>query len=254
MRRRRTVVIAVLVLLVAYMLRKGPRESAEPILAALEGHHRTHGRYPRDLNELVDGELLRAIPAPGSDLKAARGGFSYFSDQDLDIFILGYTESGWLSFHWYECDYLSTEGKWLQHEAEPLYDLTAPRTFVLDCAGRRFRQERSSPTLDLFVEKIGQFDTRWSGPLSMDLVEKALGPADVLRCEGRRFAYRYSATDHQHSTYEFVTKINAPSHVVEVLRGDPKGSPPRVQEVWRERGTEEDIPGRGDWLDKPPES
>ena len=252
MRRTQIVVVAVIVLLVAYFLRKGPRESAQPILTALEGHRRTHGRYPRSLNELLDGGLLHAIPVPGSDLAARRSGFSYFYDKYLDIFMFGYMETQWLSLRSFEFFYLSTEGKWLQHDAEPFYDLTSPRTFVLDCVGRRFRRERSSPTLDLFVEKIGHFDTRWSGWLSMDLVEKALGPADILRWEGSRFAYRYSARDHQQSTYYFVTKWPAPSHIIEILRGDPKATPPRLQEVWRERGTEEEIFGRGARPDKSP--
>jgi hypothetical protein len=238
--RWRLVAVGVVLLIALYSLSnmKTPEESARPILAALEEHRRAYGRYPEKPGELIDRGLLRHLPGPRPDLQAYRDGdFSYFYDKDLDIFLLGYTEMHWFHTHHYGGAYVSHKKTWAS--GHDLYDLHDPLTFVLDNAGGRFQEDKLFIYLDLFVNKIVEFDKLSRRTLFAHNLHKSLGSGERLELEGR-WAFRYTAADRQDTTYCFLSsdggdRRDSYPRIIKILRADPRATPPRWDEVWKER-------------------
>ena len=83
--------ILVIVLLAGFTLwlASGPancKQAAAPILEALERYHKTQGRYPASLDDLVHEKWIPAIPETTWNLGVRHPfGFEYFAEAELDL-------------------------------------------------------------------------------------------------------------------------------------------------------------------------
>ena len=141
---------------IAVWFARGPsdcKQAAQPLIVALERHHKVHGRYPVSLDDLVGENLIRAIPQTTWNFGVRHPfGFEYHVDSDLDLFCLGYAEYDLLGDDdGRQIFYASFRGCWDDCTGLPETDLWQ---LPVERAGERFRVSRSSADLRLLVRKV----------------------------------------------------------------------------------------------------
>jgi hypothetical protein len=205
-----TVIVGIALWFVGW--RSDCKQAAQPLIEALERHHKLHGRYPDSLDDLVVEHLIRAIPQTTWNFGVRHPfGFEYFVDLDLDFFCLLYAE--------YKLphdddgrniSYVSFRGCWDDAPGLPEADL---RRLAVERAGECFRVSRSSADLRLLVKKVIK-----SGPPGCSIfwedVAVAIGPGSPCAIEGRS-GLCVEAGDHEAAAFFFVTR-----RAQTVLRGD----------------------------------
>jgi hypothetical protein len=187
------------------------KQAAQPLIDALEQHHKLHGRYPDSLDDLVVEHLIRAIPQTTWNFGVLHPfGFGYFVDLDLDFFCLLYAE--------YKLphdddgrniSYISFRGCW---DDAPGVSETDLQRLPIERAGARFRVSRSSADLRLLVKKVIE-STSEGYSIFWEDVAGAIGPGSPCAIEGRS-GLCVKAGDHEAAAFFFVTRR------AHTLRGD----------------------------------
>jgi hypothetical protein len=172
------VLLAVGCFVLYWLAHPSKEQICQTVVDALERFHDKHGRYPHELDKLVEEGFLDAIPAVPDDGtgEVVQRGLSYFVDQDADFYGLQfvyYQRTLFLPKRRY-CCYLSAQGCWW--EGEPLEDQAA------GYAARQFRRSGSSKYLHLYFEASAENLT--TGFLSKDNVVRDLGEGRAASVDG----------------------------------------------------------------------
>lgn len=194
---------------VALWFAAGPsdcKQTARPLIDALERYHQSNGHYPDTLDELVQVKLLRALPHPTWSLGVLHmDDFEYWVEHDLDYYCLAYAEApivgGIGPSRWDEVTYISFRGEWNDSGAISKCD-----RFLLPVqrAGERFRQSRSSADLRLLVKKVIGSGPQGSSTFWED-VAAAIGSGSRCAVEGRA-GLCVEAGDHEAAAFCFLTR------------------------------------------------
>ena len=162
-KRRVQVVSAILVIVLllgfTVWLASGPsncKRAAAPILEALERYHKTHGRYPASLDDLVHEKWIPAIPETTWNLGVRHPfGFAYFADAELDFFCLSYAEYQLpIDDDGKQISYVSFRGVW---DDTPDVPSSEGHQLPIERAGELFQKSRSSLHLRLLIEKVLEY-------------------------------------------------------------------------------------------------
>nr|WP_254054065.1 hypothetical protein [Singulisphaera sp. GP187] len=179
------------------------KQAAQPLIDALERHHKVHGRYPVSLDDLVGENLIRAIPQTTWNFGVRHPfGFEYFVDPDLDFFCLGYAE---YELHFdddgRQVSYVSFRGCW--DDAPGLQETDLWRLPV-ERAGECFRVSRSSAALRLLVKKVIGSAPKGCSIFWEDVAE-AIGSVSQCAIEGQS-GLCVEAGDNEATAFFLVTR------------------------------------------------
>jgi hypothetical protein len=220
-------------------------ESASPAISAVRLYRQRFGTYPNTLNDVIKSRLLASIPRIPSGLTVRRGSLEYFADQDLDFFCLSFTETPTFEFgppRVGERAYVSYREEWVRDD-QGLLDLTDSFHVAMDRAGSLFRQDGSSNSLELFVNKAIHYSKRspvYPRPIFKHHVVETLGAGDRAEVDGI-VCLRYSARDEKQVTYYLVTAKASNlagdygETVVRILRSVDPPSSEKLREVYHEQ-------------------
>lgn len=182
------------------------KQAAQPLIDALERYHQITSKYPDTLDELVQGNLLRALPRPTWNLGVQHmDDFEYWVEHDLDYYCLAYAEAPLIGGigppHWDEVSYVSFRRGWDDSPAIPKCDLVS---LPVQRAGERFRESRTSADLRLFVKKlIGSASQGCS--IFWDDVAVSIGSGSRCAIEGHS-GLCVEAGDNEAAAFFFITR------------------------------------------------
>jgi hypothetical protein len=196
---------------------RGPsdcKQSARPLIDALEQYHLANGRYPESLETLIETKLLRSLPRPTWNLGVQHTNrFEYWVEPDLDYYCLAYAEApirgGSGPPHWDQITYVSFRGGWDDSPAVPRFDLF---WLPVERASKRYRQSRSSADLRLLVNRLGGATPEGCSIFWDDVVAQ-IGPGLPGAVE-RQSGFVVQAGDQEAAAFFFVTRR------ARTLRGD----------------------------------
>lgn len=224
---------------IAVWFARGPsdcKQAAQPLIDALERHHKVHGRYPVSLDDLIGGNLIRAIPQTTWNFGVRHtSGFEYYVDPDLDFFCLGYGEYE-LPFDddGRQISFVSFRRCWDDGPGLPETDLWR---LPVERAGGRFRASRTSADLRLLVKKVIRSAPGWS--IFWEDVAEAIGSGSRCTIEAD-LGLRVEAGDDEAAAFFFVTRRaytlrgNA-DLLIRILERDKGRAIPRWREVFHDR-------------------
>ncbi len=202
--------ILVIVLLAGFTVWLAPwpsncKRAAAPILEALERYHKTHGRYPASLDDLVHEKWIPAIPETTWNLGVRHPfGFEYFAEAELDFFCLGYAEYQLpIDDDGKQISYVSFRGDW---DDTPGVPWTEGHRLPIERAGELFQESRSSSHLRLLIKKVLEyrrhgFVNPWD--LYWEDIAKAVGNVVPCTVDGSA-GVCVEADDHEGAAFGFL--------------------------------------------------